>query len=1251
MITRPFLRPSILSSVCSMRSRECSSRVFWGADKEIPDGGVPRVIVYGYDGLPMQPVDPPSPDYVPGPEHPSSLDYVPGPEHPPSPIEIPYVPEPEYPEYLVPSEDEAPMEDQTLPADASPVALSPGYVPDSDPEEDPEEDFEEHADYPADGGDGDDESSGDDSDDDTDDDDEEPFEDEEEEEHLAPADPSVIPVVDPVSSVEDTEAFETDESAPTPRPPQIRIPFAQTRLHRARKTVRPEPPMSASMEARIAEHATAPAPPLPVASSPLPLPSPLTTSPTDAGAPLGYRAAGIRMRAAAASPPLLFPSTSPRTDVPEAEMPPQKRACLTTPAPGYEIGESSAAGAARQPRPTPEVDTWDEIVEAMIEIAPTTLEGVDQRVTELDTTVRPRTEEFQARCPRAQDGPAEAGSTVTCNHLRCCCFGRTDATDRISGWADNKPGLGTGGRRQVPTQRECTYTDFLKCQPINFKGTEGVVGLTQWVEKKWNLSSLSATVLLQVRLKCHLMVGDRRAKVEVVGSGVQDIPEVFLGDLSVIPPHPKVIFQIDLIPGAAPVARAPYRLAPSEMKELSDQLKELSERGFIRPSSSPWGALIDEGRGRGASTQGFDIYSKIDLRSGYHQLRVHEEDIPRTAFRTRYGHYEFQVMPFGLTNAPAVFMDLMNRGIHVDPAKIESVKDWASPKSATEICQFLGLAGYYRRFIEGFSKISKPMTKLTQKKIKFDWSDKAEAAFQLIKQKLYSVLILALPEENKDFIAYCDASIKGLGAVLMQREKVIAYASRQLKIHEKNYTTHDLELAQLCSHLTNCGGISYTGQNSRARVFTDHKLPTTDLDQKEFKLRQRLGADACERAPSEVLMHGEPVRVNPIRAALGHLDCYIVIADVIFSFSHYGALYGAVRIVVANRSRWCISRCNSALYVHHDGALEYQFGIDSVYVEVGCNEMREPEVLQTEAGLGIGCRIYVVSEGWGKDLEVTVGIERRGDDIHHTVDGAQVEGYFRVTSTLVSQCDMERGRHRHVVESIESELMHKGTISTSLYKRMRVRHSLDKRDSRDGEKNIWGSEIKTTGNTSSQRGSVVRGGSVELRGLIRRGESDGIPMDLEGSLRRMHNGILSHKDMGAEETVRGRDVVLCDEYVVVKSMGVWILESEMRKDCEGSELGCRARGRKAHLLKDKQILSVEIFDEVHWKNSVTWLFGEETGQGLRTTPNIAQNSLIVPEGRRTDKVMRYHIDQDGVTRFHDGVRAYNPTHYLEYSLS
>ncbi|GJU35299.1 putative reverse transcriptase domain-containing protein [Tanacetum coccineum] len=304
---------------------------------------------------------------------------------------------------------------------------------------------------------------------------------------------------------------------------------------------------------------------------------------------------------------------------------------------------------------------------------------------------------------------------------------------------------------------------------------------------------------------------------------VRDFPKVFLEDLPGLPPTRQVEFQIDLVPGAAPVARAPYRLAPSEMKELSEQLKELSDKGFIKSRIDD---LFDQ-------LQGSSVYSKIDLRSGYHQLRVREEDIPKTAFRTRYGHYEFQVMPFGLTNAPAVFMDLMNRvckpyldkfvivfiddiliysknkkeheehlkqilellkkeelyakfskcgfwipkvqflghvidseGIHVDPAKIESIKDWTSPKSPTEIRQFLGLAGYYQRFIEGFSKIAKPMTKLTQKKVKFEWGDKQEAAFQLLKQKLCSAPILALPEGSEDFIAYCDASKKGLGADL-----------------------------------------------------------------------------------------------------------------------------------------------------------------------------------------------------------------------------------------------------------------------------------------------------------------------------------------------------------------------------------------------------------------------------------------------------------------------------------------------------
>ncbi|GJZ72895.1 putative reverse transcriptase domain-containing protein, partial [Tanacetum coccineum] len=293
--------------------------------------------------------------------------------------------------------------------------------------------------------------------------------------------------------------------------------------------------------------------------------------------------------------------------------------------------------------------------------------------------------------------------------------------------------------------------------------------------------------------------------------------------------------------------------------ELSNQLQDLADRGFIRSSTSPWGAPVLFVKKKDGSfrmcinywelnkltvknlyplpriddlfdqIQGSSTYLKIDLRSGYHQLRVRDEDIPKTAFRTRYGHYEFQVMPFGLTNAPVVFMDLMNRvckpyldkfvivfiddiliysrnkeehadhlriilellkkeklyakfskcdfwisivqflrhvidsqGIHVDPAKIEAVKDWASPTTPTEIRQFLGLAGYYRRFIKDFSKIAKPLTELTQKNKKYIWGEDQESAFQLLKQKLCEAPILALPEGNDDFVVYCDASLQEL---------------------------------------------------------------------------------------------------------------------------------------------------------------------------------------------------------------------------------------------------------------------------------------------------------------------------------------------------------------------------------------------------------------------------------------------------------------------------------------------------------
>nr|GEW57193.1 hypothetical protein [Tanacetum cinerariifolium] len=446
----------------------------------------PRVIVYGYDGLLIQPVASPSPDYVPGPEHPPSSDYVPGPEHPPSPIEIPYVPEPEYPEYLAPPDDEAPLEDQPLLVDASPTAASPDYMADSDPEENPKEDLEEdpeedleddQADYPADGGDGDDEPS-DDDDDNTDDEDpdEEPFEedDEEEEEHPAPADSLNVPIVDLVLSVGEIEALEADEPTHAPGSP-ISIPFSHTHLRRAQKTVRPEPPMAAE----------------------------------------------IRMRA-------LLSSTSHRTDIPEADMPPWKRACLTTPTPGFETGESSAAGAARQPGPTESdlrrcrveqagywiTDAWDEIVDKMMEMALTTLKGVNERVTELDTTVRQRTDRpYHRRTAMLMDREAVYSreswafsmdrSSAMAAHVRTL---ETQVTALITQTTSLQTQLTTALRRievleaRDPEPQEGPAEVGSSCVAAALaerdadrsrNGIEGVVGLTRWLEKMKSVFQIS----------------------------------------------------------------------------------------------------------------------------------------------------------------------------------------------------------------------------------------------------------------------------------------------------------------------------------------------------------------------------------------------------------------------------------------------------------------------------------------------------------------------------------------------------------------------------------------------------------------------------------------------------------------------------------------------------------------------------------------------------------------------------------------
>jgi hypothetical protein len=299
---------------------------------------------------------------------------------------------------------------------------------------------------------------------------------------------------------------------------------------------------------------------------------------------------------------------------------------------------------------------------------------------------------------------------------------------------------------------------------------------------------------------------------------------------------------------------------------------------------------------------GASVFSKIDLRSGYHQLKFQESDIPKTAFQTRYGLYECTVMSFGLTNAPAYFMYLMNKvfmeyldkfvvvfiddilifskteeehekqlrmvleklrsnqlyakfskcefwltevaflghvisagGVSVDKSKVNDILNWMPPMNASEIQSFLGLVGYYRRFIKDFSKIAKPMTMLLEKNKDFDWTEECQASFEELKKRLTSAPVLILPDITKTFDIYCDASRQGLGCVLMQDGKVVSYASRQLRKHEENYPTHDLELAAVVHALKMWRDYLIY---HRCEIYSDHKSLKYIFTQAELNLRQ-----------------------------------------------------------------------------------------------------------------------------------------------------------------------------------------------------------------------------------------------------------------------------------------------------------------------------------------------------------------------------------------------------------------------------
>ncbi|GKD41828.1 putative reverse transcriptase domain-containing protein [Tanacetum coccineum] len=257
------------------------------------------------------------------------------------------------------------------------------------------------------------------------------------------------------------------------------------------------------------------------------------------------------------------------------------------------------------------------------------------------------------------------------------------------------------------------------------------------------------------------------------------------------------------------------------------------------------------------------MYENLNEHPGELHLRLGEESLEELP---RFQASSF--IPASLApDKPSKSVSSTKAGIHVDPAKIEAVKNWASPTTPTEVRQFLGLAGYYRRFIEGFSKIAKSLTELTQKNKKYIWGEDQESAFQLLKQKLCEAPILALPEGNDDFVVYCDASHQGLGAVLMQREKVIAYASRQLKPHEENYTTHDLELGAVVFALKIWRHYLY---GTKCTVFTDHKSLQHILDQKELNMRQRRWLELLADYDCEIRYH--PGKANVVADALSRKE-------------------------------------------------------------------------------------------------------------------------------------------------------------------------------------------------------------------------------------------------------------------------------------------------------------------------------------------------------------------------------------------
>jgi hypothetical protein len=486
-------------------------------------------------------------------------------------------------------------------------------------------------------------------------------------------------------------------------------------------------------------------------------------------------------------------------------------------------------------------------------------------------------------------------------------------------------------------------------------------GTVELTSPKGERFEVEIAVTITTRLAAFLVDG------KFVGDNirvVRDFPDVFPEELPGVPPDREVEFVIDLLLGTAPIPKRSYKMSVEELKELKKQLTELQEARYIRLSSSPWGAPVlfvqkKDGSQRMCvdyrslndvtvknkyplpriedlfdQMRGARVFSKIDLRSGYHQMKIRPSDIPKTAFSTRYGLYKFTVMSFGLTNAPAYFMNLMNKvfmeyldrfvvvfiddiliyskndsnheehlrlvlqklrdnklyakyskcefwidevpflghvisngGISVDPAKVKEIMAWSIPSTVTEVRSFLGLAGYYQRFIEEFSKIAKPMTSLLEKGREFKWDEKCQDSFDQLKMRLMSPPVLVMPDLQKGFDIYCDTCGQGLGCVLMQEGHMIAYTSRQLRKHELNYPTHDLELASVVHALKIW---RHYIMGTKCQVYTNHKSLKYIFTQKDLNLRQRRWLELIKDYDLEI--HYHPGKANLVADALSRKE-------------------------------------------------------------------------------------------------------------------------------------------------------------------------------------------------------------------------------------------------------------------------------------------------------------------------------------------------------------------------------------------